>query len=110
MARRPVVTSAMGKPSMRGYGGEPHAFTYRREQDDGQAPAKAGCGSLNDRLHQVVTFVDVDDGHAQDGAVGRDQRKVDAQGLMQSGLFFFRNISMNWTSAAITRMKETVCR
>src|SRR5574343_2018436 len=59
------------------------AFADAGEQDQYQREADRTAGAEEQRLDEVVAVGDVEQRHAEHGAVGGDQRQVDAQCLLQ---------------------------
>ena len=62
-----------------------HPAAHAGEQDHGHQEADAGAGGADDALREIIAIVDVQDGHAQDGAVGGDQGQIHTQRLVQRG-------------------------
>ena len=61
-----------------------HTAADAGEQDHSYQEADAGAGGADDGLNEVVAVVNVQNGHAQDGAVCGDQGQIYAQCLIQS--------------------------
>ena len=83
-AIRPAVTSAIGRAAE----GCRHvrrieSLAQRREQQQCESEAGAGARAEDERLEQSVLAIDVQQRHAEHGAVGRDQRQEDAEQLVQ---------------------------
>ena len=81
-----AATRVMGRPSKHlGGDGLLHPAAHAGEQDHGHQEADAGAGGADDALREIIAVVDVQDGHAQDGAVGGDQGQIHTQRLVQRG-------------------------
>ena len=55
------------------------------EDDEREREADGRREGEDDGLRQVVILLNNEDGDAKDGAVGRDQRQEDAEGLLERG-------------------------
>ena len=74
-ASRPAASSAIGKPRK----------AFGQSQSSRRSRTEAARDAVDQRLDEVIAVLNVQQGHAEDGAVRRDEGQVDAQRLIQRG-------------------------
>ncbi len=81
---RPAVTMPEGG-ALEGlrYVGHVESFTHGGEQHQYQGKTDRRAKAVKQRLQEIVVLADIEQGDAQHGAVGGDQRQVDAQHAVQ---------------------------
>ncbi len=80
MAISPADISAMGKPfNGCGMSAISSRLADTGEQHDGQCKTKSRTDAAGERLEQVVLFVDIDDGNAQNRTVRGDERQINSE-------------------------------
>ena len=66
----------------KGRAGKLHALADAGEEQEGQGEAHGGGGAEDRAFHQTKVLLLAEDGRAQHGAVGGDQRQENAQRLV----------------------------
>ena len=64
-------------------------FTHACEEHHRKHEAKARAKGIHNGLPKAVALIDVEQHHAQHGAVRRDQRQINAKGIVKRGQKFF---------------------
>ena len=68
-----------------------HLLAHTGKHSQRQAEADGRREGIDDTLNQVVVLLDHEDGDAEHGTVGRDERQEDAEGLIEGGRHFLQD-------------------